>query len=246
MAALAVSAAAASWLVGCGNGVEVGGPAAPASTVAVSPASPTSATPSEPDSPASSPSAKKTAPSGKSTKDSGSGKSKGAGSDDNTGSGNSGGGTSKRGDSGGANAVTKCGLGDLNIGVRVPVGGGAAGSQYVLLTFTNKSSQACTIYGYAGVSFVGHQDGTQLGKPAVRDRSRAPATVRLASGSTKSELLQIADAGNFDPKQCQPTTSDGFRVYPPDSYTAAYVPFKTAACQGKVAQLRVYPVGIKP
>jgi hypothetical protein len=114
----------------------------------------------------------------------------------------------------------------------------------VLITFTDKAPRACTIYGFPGVSFVGFQNGTQLGRPAVRDRSSTPRTVRLAPGDTESALVQIAEAGNFGPERCQPTTSDGFRVYPPDSYSAAYVPFKTSACQGKkIAQLTVYPVG---
>lgn len=102
------------------------------------------------------------------------------------------------------------------------------------------------MYGYAGVSFVGNQDGTQLGRPAVRDHSTEPQRVKLRTGETQTELLRIAAAGNFDPEECVPTTSDGFRIYPPSSYTAAYVEFKTDACQGKgVRQLSVYPVGTK-
>jgi hypothetical protein len=245
IAALAASVAAVACLAGCGNGVEVRGPATPSGPVS---ASSTPKASSTPDAPASSdkPSPRTKHSSYPGTKSTGSGKGKHGGSgggNDNTGSKTGGGST---GSPGSANTIAKCGLGDLKIGVRVPAGSGAAGSQYVLLTFTNTSPEPCTIYGYAGVSFVGYQNGTQLGKPAVRDRSKAPATVRVASGNTREELLQIAEAGNFDPKKCQPMTADGFRVYPPDSYTAAYVPFKTPACQGKIAQLRVYPVGIKP
>jgi|GEM_PF-2585303 hypothetical protein len=248
LGALAAGVAAVVCLAGCGNGVEVRGPAIPSGPVSASPAPPTSRPSNTPDGAASSakpstPAKHTTDPTTKST-GSGQGKHGDRGGDNQNTGGRTGGGTT--GNPGSGNAIAKCGLGDLSIGVRVPAGSGAAGSQYVLLTFTNTSPEPCTIYGYAGVSFVGYQNGTQLGKPAARDRSKAPATVRLAPGATKDELLQIADAGNFDPKKCQPMTSDGFRVYPPDSYTAAYVPFKIAACQGRVAQLRVYPVGIKP
>ena len=139
-----------------------------------------------------------------------------------------------------------CHLADLEVGVRSPEGGGAAGSQYVLITFANTSDSQCWMYGYAGVSLVGFQDGTRLGRPASRDHSTKPNRIKLSVGDKKTELLQIADAGNWDPEKCVPTTADGFRIYPPASYTAAYVPFKIAACQSKkVSQLTVYPVGAK-
>jgi hypothetical protein len=102
------------------------------------------------------------------------------------------------------------------------------------------------MYGYAGVSFVGQHNGTQLGKAATRQSSQSARRIRLDAGEKTSELLQIVNAGNFPAKQCAPTTADGFRIYPPASLTAAFVPFKTTACQGKgVAQLSVYPVGTK-
>ncbi|MBO0812296.1 MAG: DUF4232 domain-containing protein [Microlunatus sp.] len=237
VAALAVGVAAVAGLSGCGNGLVVAGPASPGSHVVSSPAgSPTS----KPDGSASTPSDHPSSPKESATT---SGPGQGGGSGPTAGTQTSA--PPAKGGPPSGNAVTKCTLGDLKVGVQVPAGSGAAGSQYVLLTFTNTSVQPCTMYGFAGVSFVGHQNGTQLGNPAVRQRSRPPTTVRVAPGSRKAELLQIVDAGNFDPQKCQPTTSDGFRVYPPDSYTAAYVPFRTAACQGNVNQLTVYSVGIK-
>ncbi|GAB3927473.1 hypothetical protein GCM10011575_10050 [Microlunatus endophyticus] len=240
--------AAAAFLAACGNGVEVGGPAAGTSPQG----SPTSAASRSADSESASPTAPATTrsatPSKSPSSDAGSGKSEKPGKHrtsqkpdkpgDETSSAPSNSGT----DSGG---IATCTLGDLDVTVDTPAGAGGAGSQYVLLGFTNTSPDPCAIYGYPGVSFVGHHNGTQLGKPAVRDRSQSPHTVRLAPGATESGLLQIAQAANFDPQKCQPTTSDGFRVYPPGSYTAAYVPFKASACQGKVAQLTVYPVGSK-
>lgn len=168
-----------------------------------------------------------------------------------TGSGSGSSGTDQSGDKSGEDAGTvpkgrTCELGDLTVGARVPAGSGAAGSQYVLITFTNKSGAPCWMYGYAGVSFVGNQDGTQLGKPARRAKSVSASPVKLADGNTETELLKIADAGVWDAKECVPTTSDGFRIYPPSSYTAAYVKFATTACQSKsVRQLTVFPVGTK-
>lgn len=274
-AALTASVAVGACLAGCGNGVEVRGPAAPSSATVVTPSpdgtAPSAATPRGGDSATATPTPAQTStPSAaKSGSSDGRGNS-GGGSDHNSGNGSGGSGGSGRGSgsgsgsgsSGGGGAtsapptassrpgsghdsIAKCDLGDLSIGIRTPADGAAAGSQYVLISFTNSSQAPCTVYGYPGVSFVGFQNGTQLGKPAVRNHASNPQTVRLEPGSTKSALVQIAESGNFPPEKCQPTTSDGFRVYPPDSYSAAYVPFKTSACQSrKVAQLTVYPVGV--
>jgi hypothetical protein len=248
LALAAVAAASVIGLVGCGNGLEVGGPAPSASSVVASPtAGPSRHSPDSPDS-SDSPSSK----SSKHTKqpgpaprrtagDPGGGRTGGkptqSGSGDNGNTGNGGAGSS---------SVAACTLGDLEIGAKVPAGGGTAGSQYILIRFTNTSDATCTMYGYAGVSFVGHKNGTQLGQAAQRDRSQLPTTIQLEPGSMTSELIRITDAGNFDPQDCVPITSDGFRIYPPGSYTAAYVPFETTACQSrKVSQLTVYPVGTK-
>jgi Protein of unknown function (DUF4232) len=137
-----------------------------------------------------------------------------------------------------------CGPGDLAVGLRTPRGGGTAGSQYELLTFRNTSTSTCTMNGHPGVSFVGMGNGTQLGAPAAR--TGAIHTVRLAPGMTATALLQVVDAGNYDPAQCAPTTSDGLRVYPPDWRVSVFVPFRTQACQrdpGTSPQLTVSAVG---
>ncbi len=112
------------------------------------------------------------------------------------------------------------------------------------MSFTNHSGSSCALYGYPGVSFVGDGNGTQLGAAARRSSDGKERTVDLGAGETTTALLQIANAGNFDAKSCAPTTSDGFRVYPPASKTSAYVSYKTQACQRSGArQLSVSPVG---
>lgn len=172
------------------------------------------------------------------------------GQDDQDGQGNGTGGSAnggrQKGDRGNPRSSARCTLNDLRIGVNVPDGGGAAGSQYVMINFTNTSDTACMLKGYAGVSFVGHQDGTQLGEPARRTDRGHVGRVDLAPGAQVTELLQIANAGNFDADDCAPTTADGFRIYPPESYTAAYVPFEHQACQhGGIEQLTIYPIGAR-
>src|SRR5919107_5313801 len=122
-----------------------------------------------------------------------------------------------------------CSPGDLAVGLRTPRGGGTAGSQYELITFRNISARTCTMNGHPGVSFVGMENGTQLGVPAAR--TGAVHTVRLAPGMSATALLQVVDAGNYDPAQCAPTTSDGLRVYPPDWRGSGFVPLPPPARQ---------------
>src|SRR5580704_5489385 len=60
-------------------------------------------------------------------------------------------------------AVQACRAGSLTITLDASQAGGAAGSSYYPLDFTNTASTACAMYGYPGVSFVtagsgaGHQ-----------------------------------------------------------------------------------------
>ncbi len=114
----------------------------------------------------------------------------------------------------------------------------------MLLTFRNTGSSTCFLDGHPGVSFVGGGDGRQIGTPAARTGSTRRVT--LAAGQTTTAVLQVADAGNYDASTCAPTTSDGLRVYPPDSRASVFVAYKTQACQGSTGsspQLQVSAVG---
>ena len=102
-------------------------------------------------------------------------------------------------------------------------GGGAAGHTGVRIEFTNTSSESCSMHGFPGVSFVGDNNGTQIGAPAQRESGAPEATVDLAPGGTAYAALLIANAQNYDEATCQPTPVDGFRVYPPNSTTALFV-----------------------
>jgi hypothetical protein len=261
LTALAAVGGAASvmMLAGCGNGLQVAGPSGgsdtPVSTPSSSPEQSAGGDGSA--SASSSPTGAATAPSSGSASgpaddgSSGAPTSTGSSSDQPSSSESSSAATDGSSDQPSGPATTArsavtCSLADLRVGIRPAPGGGAAGSGYALIDFTNKSGAPCWMYGYAGVSLVGHHDGTQLGQPAKRDRSQAARRIRLDAGEKTSELLQIANAENFPAKQCAPTTADGFRIYPPASTAAAFVPFETTACQGRrVTQLTVYPVGTK-
>jgi hypothetical protein len=117
-------------------------------------------------------------------------------------------------------------------------GGGGAGSQYQNVALRNTGSASCTLQGWPGVSFVGGGDGRQLGAAATLDRGTAHPTVTLAPGATAYAGLRIVQAANLAPGACTQQTPDGFRVYPPGSKQALFIP-STAykACSETSAQL---------
>lgn len=141
-------------------------------------------------------------------------------------------------------ATATCPASSLAVGLDQAAGGGAAGSQFVLLTFRNTGMSRCVLDGHPGVSFVGGGAGRQIGSPAVRTGSLRQVT--LARGQTTTAVLQVADAGNYDAATCAPTTADGLRVYPPGSRTSRFVAYRVQACQGSTGsspQMQVSAVG---
>jgi hypothetical protein len=109
-------------------------------------------------------------------------------------------------------------------------GGGAAGSTYLPLDFTNSSASSCELYGFPGVSFV-TSAGAQIGAPATRATEYSKVKVILAPGESAHVWLQVADAQNYPDSTCQPTTASALRVYPPDNTAARYMPRSFAACR---------------
>lgn len=111
---------------------------------------------------------------------------------------------------------------------------GAAGSVYYTLEFTNTGDSACTMTGYPGVSLVAG-DGEQIGSAAERSPQQGEGTtVRLAPGDTTRVDLQVAQAGNYDDAECEPSEASGFRVYPPDELDAMYLPYDgLTGCQNE-------------
>jgi hypothetical protein len=115
-------------------------------------------------------------------------------------------------------------------------GGGAAGSTYVPLDFTNSSASSCELYGFPGVSFV-TSAGAQIGAAATRATEYSKVRVTLAPGQSAHVWLQVADAQNYPDSSCQPATASALRVYPPGSTAARYVDHSFAACKSASAQI---------
>lgn len=127
-----------------------------------------------------------------------------------------------------------CAPSQLKAMVDTSQSGAAAGSVYVPIDLTNVSATPCTLYGYPGVSFVTSPTGNQLGRAAIRNPAAKSATVMLAPGARAHATLQVAQAGNYEPSQCQPVTAHWLRIYPPDQFTPIYTRFTTQACSAKL------------
>ncbi len=118
-------------------------------------------------------------------------------------------------------------------------GGGAAGSFYYDLEFTNLSGRACTLTGYPGVSAV-TLGGARIGAPARREPVATTGSVRLGAGASAVAILRIADAGNFEASACRGTLAAGLRVFPPGQTVSRLVPFPFETCSSSaVATLSV-------
>ena len=141
-----------------------------------------------------------------------------------------------------SSGTTTCDTSSLS--VKLGSAGGAAGSTYQPLVFTNTGSSTCTLFGYPGVAFVAPDKSTQVGSAASRNTQHSPATVTLAAGASAAAIVQMAETGNYDASTCKPVDVGGLRVYPPGDTAAMYVAFqqKQTACSADVNQLSVEAV----
>jgi hypothetical protein len=118
----------------------------------------------------------------------------------------------------------------------------AAGHLYRTLDFTNTSGASCTLYGYPGISFVTGVGGQQIGAGA----SRSPASKRLivlAPGKTAHAQMDLVDVLNFPPSKCAASNAHWIKVYPPNQFSATYVPWTAKVCsKPKPVYMSVAPV----
>jgi Protein of unknown function (DUF4232) len=156
------------------------------------------------------------------------------------------------GDQGGGGAAPAQATGPVpcragTLSVTLGPGGGAAGTIYASLRFTNKGSRPCVIQGFAGVSYVTGDNGTQVGPAAERDGTKgAPAT--LAPGAVASATLAMVQVLNYDASACRPTPTRGLRVFPPGDTASVFVPSTGTGCASSPPgpQLRISTVKAGP
>jgi hypothetical protein len=145
----------------------------------------------------------------------------------------------------GTAGLALCQPSSLQVTVNASQAGGAAGSTYLPVDFTNTSSSPCGLYGYPGMSFVtaGNGSGSQIGAAAQQNPSFGKVPVKLAAGAVAHAWLQVAEAGNYPAATCQPVTVHWLRVYAPGETQALYVSHPFDACSSDSAPLlTVMPV----
>jgi hypothetical protein len=132
----------------------------------------------------------------------------------------------------GSNSTTRCHTADLKVTIAPDEGGGAAGTEFEAVVFTNKSTRTCTLYGYPGVSFVTGDNGTQVNDAFTRTDGEKKI-ISLAPGAAAHASIGLPSVANFAAATCKPVPIRGFRVYPPDETAAVFVSAAQQACSTK-------------
>jgi hypothetical protein len=145
----------------------------------------------------------------------------------------------------GLGGLTVCQSAALKVTVDTGQAGGAAGSVYYPVNFTNTSGAPCGLYGFPGMAFVTADGnaGQQIGAAAQRDPAFGNLPVRLPADGVAHAWLQIAQAANYPASACQPMTAHWLRVFPPGDTAASYVGVSFSACaSASMPLLTVTPV----
>ena len=102
----------------------------------------------------------------------------------------------------GTAGLAACQPASLRVTINANAAGGAAGSTYYPVNFTNTSGSACGMYGYPGVSLVtaGDSAARQIGAAAQRNPAFGQQPVRLAAGGVAHAWLQVAEGGKSTTK----------------------------------------------
>jgi len=128
--------------------------------------------------------------------------------------------------------LAMCRSSALKVALDTTQAGGAAGSVYYPVNFTNTSDTPCGLYGYPGMSFVtaAGSTGHQIGAAAQRNSAFGKMPIRLRARGVAHTWLQVAQAGNYPASACRPVTTHWLRVLPPGDSVASYVDVSFSAC----------------
>lgn len=136
-----------------------------------------------------------------------------------------------------------CDSEDLNLSILSQQG--VAGSVIYSLGFQNDSDRECQLQGFPGVSFVGEDNGTQIGAAAIRENDASTQTAVMAPGQSATVEVRASRAENYGPEDCgEMVPVDGFRIYPPGNTAAVYLPINgmLGCTSNEVDLLSVQPV----
>ena len=130
-----------------------------------------------------------------------------------------------------------CTAAQLHLSVQDADSGAGQAHQRVLL----RSSDACELVGYPGVSFL-DAAGRQLGSPADRNAGPTPR-LALGPGRVVSAVLTISNANAYPDSRCRPQEATALRVYPPGLRTPLTVPDQVLVCSATGSgQLHIGPL----
>jgi len=134
------------------------------------------------------------------------------------------------------------------LAVSVGAAGVAAGSVGQVVTFTNRSAKACSLYGFPGLQLL-DAAGHPLPTDVVRGQSvTVPSvplrTVLLAPGGAASFALGYADQTGYGALRC-PTSAE-VDLTPPGAERPIAVPWRLSAYGGTTEHLRCGVVVVSP
>ncbi|WP_346845458.1 DUF4232 domain-containing protein [uncultured Rothia sp.] len=139
-----------------------------------------------------------------------------------------------------------CDYGQIHIAAEVAPGGGAAGSRYIHLTFTNSGSSPCSLSGYPAVNYVDSQ-GNQIGAAARQAAEWTSSGAILAPGESAQATLRETKAALYDAESCHSTQAAGYRVSIPGTSSSLVLNFPAEACSStETSQLSVGQIGAGP
>lgn len=142
-----------------------------------------------------------------------------------------------------AQQSSTCDYEHIRIAAEVAPGGGAAGSRYMNLTFTNSGSTPCSLSGYPSVNYVDAQ-GNQVGAAAKQAAEWTSSGAVIGAGESASATLRETRAGLYDAASCQPTQAAGYRVSIPGTSSSLVLNFPAEACSSSgTGQLSVGQIG---
>lgn len=131
---------------------------------------------------------------------------------------------------GAAASAKPCSSSGLVIWAGEEPGGGAAGSTYYRVEFTNLGAAPCRLAGPPGVSAV-DLHGKRIGAPAGVEPGKTSAQlVTLVPGDTATATLRIVEALNYPKGKCKPTLAAGLRVTVPGGTGAKVAPLAFETC----------------
>lgn len=136
--------------------------------------------------------------------------------------------------------IAPCRAGSTTTWLGLGAGGGAAGTIFYPLEFSNTGRRTCALFGFPGVSAV--KNGRQVGGAAIRTGSKHLAILR--PGQTAHAILGIVEAGNI--AGCHVIPGASLKIFAPNQQAPTIIPsFTFTACSNRsVLRIRSVRFGV--